>query len=132
MPDLDRVALRRGLKVALVVVAPAALLSALVVDADDAGGLALVFFAVILGGFAAGGAAVGARVEGTPMIHGAVVGLVAFVLVQAGLLMLRPVLGREGEVEPAAIVFAALLAATTGTVGAAIGARRRRHDHRTG
>lgn len=131
MGPLDRPALRRGLAVALAVVAPAGLLSALVVDPDDGGGASLLFFAVILGGLAAGGAAVGRRVEGTPLFHGAVVGLVAYLVVQAGLLVLRPLLDREGDVEPAAILFTALLSATVGTVGATIGAARRRADRRT-
>jgi putative membrane protein (TIGR04086 family) len=129
---LDRPALRRGLAVALAVVAPAGLISAVVVDPDEGGGASLVFFAVILVGLAAGGAATGRRVEGTPMMHGAVVGLVAYLLVQAGLLVLRPALDRDGDVEPAAIVFTALLSATVGTFGAAIGAARRRTDRRAG
>jgi hypothetical protein len=124
---LDGRVLLRGVLVALVVVGPAAALSIALVDTDgdDAGGpLGLLFFAVILVGFAIGGHHVGRTDVDLPITHGAFVGLVTFALVQGVILAVSSIGGREGDVSAAALGLSALIASAAGMIGATLGVRR--------
>lgn len=127
--DLDRAALRRGILVGVAVVGPLAAASSVVArgDGEGAGPLSLLFFALILLGFGLAGAATARTGVHLPNTHGAMTGLVTFAVVQAAVLAVSALVGREGGVSIAGLVFNGLLAASTGMIGAMVVANRRRH-----
>ena len=126
--DLDREAVVQGAAAGVLVVGPLAGLSVLLVDteSDSSGGLGGVFFIAILAGFALVGWLAGRAAPRVPLTHGAVAAVVAFVVVQVTVLLIAFVAGHDSDVNPFALVFGALMAASAGTLGALISTRRRR------
>lgn len=126
--DVDPGALRRGLAVGVVVVAPVAALSAAVArtDGEGIGPLGLVLLALVLVGFGVAGATTARTGVVLPFTHGALAGLATFAVVQAGVLVVSSIVGREGGISVAGLVFNGLLAASAGMIGAMLVAGRRR------
>jgi hypothetical protein len=126
--DLDRDAIRRGVVVGAAVVGPLAAASSVLArsDGEGAGPLSLLFFAGILVGFGVAGAATARTDVPLPYTHGAMTGLATYALVQLAVLVVSTIVGRDGGVSVAALVFNGLLAASAGMIGAMLGARRRR------
>jgi len=106
--QLDTRALVLGAAVAMAIALPAALAAEVLVDDDDSA-FGPPLFALVLVGFGLGGF---------------VAALVAYVIIQ-GVGVVRRVIADE-TVSPAGIVFAALLASSTGLLGAFLANRRAR------
>ncbi len=88
----------------------------------DESSLALVFYAMAMGGFATGGFVAGSKRPDSPLTHGAAAGFLAFAVVQ--LVASSVALARGDGVSLVKIVFNAMLATALGLVGALVAARR--------
>lgn len=115
-------AVRSGAAVCLVVAVPAAVAQAVLADGEGgerSNWVYLTLLAIVVA-YLAGGAAAGRKATAAPMINGAAAAVAAFAAVQlvAGVIRL---VGGDG-INPLALVFNVLLAASIGTVGAGIGA----------
>jgi hypothetical protein len=124
--QLDPRVIGLGVLRALLIVAPVAGLSIVVVGADDEGGsgLGLLLIALLLVGFGLGGRRAARTGVDLPMTHGAFVGLVTFALVQAVILTGSAIIGREGDISIVSLAFSALMASGAGMIGAMLGIRR--------
>lgn len=119
--QLDRQAIAVGAAVAIAITLPAALLAEVLVDNDDST-LGPPLFLLVLVGFGLGGFMAARRAPTAPLSNGAVAALVAYVIIQ-GVGVVRRVIADE-TVSPAGIVFAALLASSTGLLGAFLARRQ--------
>ena len=126
MIRLDPRAVLVGAAVSLVIAVPPAVLAQIQSDRDalEGSNWVLVLFAVVLIAFIAGGYVTAKRADGDPLTNGAVAALLAYVLVQGFGIIRR--LADGDEIRWVGIVFAALLAASCGTVGAIVATARRR------
>jgi hypothetical protein len=127
--ELDRDALVQGAATGVLVVGPLAGLSVLLIDEGDAegsGGTSAVFYLAILGGFVLVGWLAARAAPQVPLSHGAVAALIAYVVVQATILLIASVAGQDTDPSPVGIAFGALLATSAGTIGALIAQRRKR------
>ena len=126
--DVDRAALARGVTVGVLVVGPLAAAAALLArtDGEGIGPLGLLLLALTLVGFAFAGATTARSGVALPFTHGALAGLSTFAVVQAAVLVVSAIVGREGGVSIAGLVFSGLLAASAGMIGAMLVAGRRR------
>jgi hypothetical protein len=124
--ELDRDALVQGAAIGVLTVGPLAGLSVWLVDTDGdgSGGLGGVFFLGILVAFAIVGWFTGRVAPRVPLTHGAVAALVAFVIVQATILLMAVVAGRDTDPSIVGLIFGALLAASAGTIGALVSQKR--------
>jgi putative membrane protein (TIGR04086 family) len=119
--QLDRRAVLLGAAVAMAIALPAAIAAEVLVDSDESA-FGLPLFALVLVAFGFGGFVAARRTTRSPLSNGAVAALVAYVIIQ-GVGVVRRVIAEE-TVSPAAIVFAALLASSTGLLGAFLADRR--------
>ena len=107
--------------VCLVVSVPAAVAQAVLADGDGGEQSNWVYLSLlaIVVAYLLGGAVAGRKATAAPMINGAAATVVAFAVVQfvAGVVRIA---GGDG-INPVALVFNVLLAASIGTVGAGIG-----------
>jgi len=117
-PMLVPDAVIRGAVLALTIVVPAAALQLLI----DAPSVRWLLFAVILGGFGAGGHRASRLAPATPLTNAAAAALAAFVVAQGVAAALS--VARGSAVQWAAIAFLALLATSSGMVGAMVSLRR--------
>ena len=126
MSRLDPRAVLVGAAVSLVIAVPPAVLAQVQSDRDalEGSNWVLILFAVVLVAFMAGGYVTAKRTEGEPLTNGAVAALLAYLLVQGYGIVRR--LADGDEIRWLGIVFAALLAASCGTVGAIVATARRR------
>lgn len=126
--DLDRETLVQAAAIGVLVVGPLAGLSFLLVDTDSesSGGLGGIFFAGIVAAFGLVGFVGGRSAPRVPMTHGAIAAAATFVVVQATILLIAWVAGRDSHVSIVALVFGALVAASAGTIGAMLATRRAR------
>lgn len=126
--DLDRDALVQAVAAGVLIVGPLAGLSIWLVDpdAEDPSGLGPVLFLAVVVGFGVVGWIAGRAAPRVPMTHGAAAGAAAFVVVQATILLIAWVAGHDVDPSPFALVVNAFLAATAGTIGAMLAARRPR------
>ncbi len=114
--SVDRHAIISGALAGLVVIAPAALAAQLLVDDGSGWGVKALFQAVILFGLLAAGFG-GARVGNlAPLSNGILSAMLAWAVVQGFGVVRRLVAG--DDVSWGALVFAGMLAATTGVIGA--------------
>jgi putative membrane protein (TIGR04086 family) len=129
MPRLDRSSVLRGVAVTLVIAVPPAVVVQLMDDGDDmaASNWTRVAFLVILVGFGAGGWVAARRQPAAPLAHGAAAAFAAWAVVQGVGIVRR--LATGDSLDWLSIVFAALLAASTGAVG---GLMADRYRHRPG
>lgn len=83
----------------------------------------LLLYLVLLGGMAAGGREAALRRPETPLTHGALAALSAYVLLIMVITLIRVALGRE-VADPVSLVFNALMAASAGIFGGYLAVRR--------
>ena len=120
---LDRRAVGAGAVLAVVVALPAALVGEAAAEGDDdPSGLVLLCFLVVLLAFVAGGWLAARRAPDAPYSNGAVAALTGFALIQLGGVVANVV--QDEPVRLASIAFSALLATSSGLVGALLAARR--------
>lgn len=120
---LERLVVARGAAAGLLLGAPAALANVVLADQDPKPGALLnLTLLVLLVGFVLAGALAGREATHDAARHGAVAAVFAFVPVQ--LIGILGRLDRSEAVSAFGILFIGFLAATAGTLGALIGARR--------
>lgn len=126
MSPLDVRAVLSGAVVALVIAVPPAVLAQIESDRDalEGSNWVLLLFAVVLAGFVVGGAVAARRGPSNPLLNGAAAALLAYAVVQGYGIVRR--LGDGDDIRWLGMVFAALLAASCGTVGAIVGTIRQR------
>ena len=114
-------AIRAGAAVCLVVTVPAAVAQAILADGDggEQSNWVYLTLSAIVVAYLVGGAVAGRTATAAPMINGAAATVAAFAVVQLVAAVIR-VAGGNG-INPLALVFNVLLAASIGTVGAGIG-----------
>ena len=124
MSRLDPRAVLVGAVVSLVIAVPPAVLAQIQSDRDalEGSNWVLALFAVVLIAFVAGGYAAAKRTRREPLVNGALAAVAAFVVVQGYGVARR--LADGDEIRWFGILFAALLAASCGTVGAIVAAAR--------
>ena len=124
MSRLDPRAVLVGAVVSLVIAVPPAVLAQIQSDRDalEGSNWVLVLFAVVLIAFVAGGYVAAKRTRGEPLVTGALAAVTAFVVVQGYGVVRR--LADGDEIRWFGILFAALLAASCGTLGAIVAAAR--------
>lgn len=117
----------RGTIVTLVITVPPAVAVQLTDDGGemDASNWARLAFMAILLGFGVGGWVAARRQPAAPMAHGAAAAVLAWAVVQ-GVGIVRRAIADE-PISWLTIVFAALLAASTGAVGGLVADRVRHH-----
>jgi hypothetical protein len=122
--DLRAIALGAALAVA---VAAAAIVAVQLIDAavglDRDSNLLLLFYAVLLGGFVAGGRLAASRRPDAPLAHGALAAVVAYVVLIGVISVVRLAGGRAAP-DPVAVVFNGLMSASVGILGGFLAARR--------
>ena len=120
---LDPRAVGAGAVLAIVIALPAALVGEAAADGDDdPSGFVLLCFVVVLLAFVAGGYLAARRARDAPFSNGAVAALVAFALIQLGGIVAN--LLQDDPIEAASIAFSALLATSSGLVGALLATRQ--------
>jgi len=86
---------------------------------------ALPLYLVLLGGLAAGGRAAARRQPSSPLTHGALAALTAYIVLIAVIIVVDLLLDRE-VADPVLLVFHALMSASAGIFGGYLAARRPR------
>lgn len=126
MSRLDPRAVLVGAAVSLAIAVPPAVLAQIQSDRDalEGSNWVLILFAVVLAAFVVGGYVAAKRAAAEPLTNGAVAALLGYVLVQGYGIVRR--LADGDEIRWLGILFAALLAASCGTVGAILATARRR------
>ena len=127
MNRIDGRAVLVGAVVSLVIAVPPAILAQIESDRDalEGSNWVLLLFALVLVAFVAGGYVTAKRAQGEPLVNGALAAVTAFVIVQGVGIVRR--LADGDEIRWFGILFAALLAASCGTVGAIVATAR---EHR--
>lgn len=122
---IDRLAIVRGVAVAICICLPAALAAQALVDVpegEDPPATVFLFFALVLVGFALGGWWAARSAPAAPYSNGAIAALAAFAVIQGVALVVRLVAGDSVNIP--ALVFNGLVAYGAGLLGAAIWSRR--------
>jgi hypothetical protein len=116
----DAAALRGGVGVAAVFAAPFAVLGRLALSEDWSDTIVIACNLAMIGGlFLGAGVTAWRQRVGTPLSHGIVVALLAYVLIQIALVVARLV--RGADVDVAAIVFNTAFALGAGLLGGLVG-----------
>jgi len=116
--DLD--AIRAGIGVCLILAVPLTLLAAFV-DSDSSGLNAFFFFGAMFGFVLGGGCAAWVQRRGTPMSHGVITTIVAYLGAQSVFIVIRLVRGES--VNWFGVFFTLSLIALAGIVGGILGSR---------
>lgn len=111
------------------IVVPAALIAQML-RSTSVGGLAWLFLVIVLVGFVVAGFGAGFLRSDTPMKHGAIAAICAYVCIQLFGLIWR--LARGEDVNPITYPLLALMAGSFGLVGGLFGDWHRRRSQRTG
>ncbi|MGH1494179.1 MAG: hypothetical protein ACRBK7_33110, partial [Acidimicrobiales bacterium] len=111
----------------LIIIVPGAFLAALLLTGGSAA-WAWLFLALVLIGFVVAGYVAGRLRDDTPIIHGAVSALIAFVVAQA--FGIATTAARGGSISWVTIPLTALLAISMGVVGSLVSDRVRRRQAR--
>jgi hypothetical protein len=120
--SVDRRAVLAGARLAVIVAVPAIILGQALESA--AGGNAVIpLYLVILGGLCAGGRRAALRQPLSPLTHGALAALAAYVSLVVAIVLIQLALGRE-VADPVSLVFNGLMAASAGMFGGYLAARR--------
>jgi hypothetical protein len=117
---LDARAIGFGAGVAIAIAVPVATAGSAI--ADEGSALAMLFAVIALVGFGVGGWLAGTRQPASPLLHGAVAGLVAAAVAQAAAAGVAVVDDRD--VSAVAVAVNALLAASVGLTGGWLADRR--------
>lgn len=113
--SVDRGTVLAGARLALIVAVPAIVLGEALGSAG--GGLVLfLLYLVVLGGFCAGGRLAALRQPESPLTHGALAAIAAYVALVVAIILIQLALGRE-VADPVALVFNGLMAASAGMFG---------------
>ena len=119
--SVDRSAVVAGARLATIVAVPAIVLGQALESA--AGGNAVIpLYLVILGGLCAGGRLAALRQPESPLTHGALAALAAYVTLVVAIVAIQLALGRE-VADPVSLVFNGLMAASAGMFGGYLAAR---------
>ena len=113
--NVDRRAVLAGARLG-VLVAGAAIVVAQAIKSLTDTDANLLLYLVLLGGLAAGGRLAGRRQPLSPLTHGALAALTAYLALIAAITVLRLALGRE-VADPVSLLFNALMAASAGILG---------------
>ena len=116
--DLD--AVRAGIGVCLILAVPLTLIAAFV-DSDSSGLNALFFFGAMFGFVLGGGCAAWVPRRGTPMSHGAITTIVAYLVAQSVFIVIRLV--RVECVNLFGVFFTLSLVVLAGIVGGILGSQ---------
>lgn len=116
--DLD--AVRAGIGVCLILAVPLTLIAAFV-DSDSSGLNALFFFGAMFGFVLGGGCAAWVQRRGTPMSHGAITTIVAYLGAQCVFIVIRLVRGES--VNWFGVFFTLSLVVLAGIVGGILGSQ---------
>ncbi len=127
MSTLDWTIVRTAATGGLIIIVPGAFLAALLLT-DDSAAWAWPFLALVLVGFAVAGFVAGRLRDDTPMLHGAVSALLAFVVAQA--FGIATTASRGGSISWAAIPLTAILAVSMGVAGSLVSDQIRRRRTR--
>lgn len=127
MSTLDWTIVRTAATGGLIIIVPGAFLAALLVT-DDSAGWAWPFLAVVLFGFAVAGYVAGRLRDDTPMLHGAISALTAFVVAQV--FGIATTASRGGSISWATIPLTAILAVSMGVAGSLLSDQIRRRRTR--
>ncbi len=117
MTTLDRTAVIRGALGAGLIAGPMAIIMLIVGSQRELSGtnLLLLFFGIILGGFAYGGFVAARSIESTPLMHAALAALLCYAVIQGFGIVRRGLAG--DEIGWIGVLARALLASTFGMVG---------------
>ena len=119
--NVDRKAVVDGARLAVIVAVPAIILGQALESA--AGGNAVIpLYLVLLGGLCAGGRRAALRQPLSPLTHGALAAMSAYVALILGIVLIQLALGRE-TADPVSLVFNGLMAASAGMFGGYLAAR---------
>lgn len=120
--SVDRSAVLAGARLAVMVAVPAIVLGQALESA--AGGNAVIpLYLVILGGLCAGGRLAALRQPESPLTHGALAAIAAYVSLIVVIVLIQLALGRE-VADPVSQVFNGLMAASAGMFGGYLAARK--------
>lgn len=122
LPQLDLNVVTAGAMMTLLLTGPAAILAAIVDDADGAPAWIVGLYLMIISGYLLGGALAGRQHPSTAFAHGAASTVLAFAVLQTIGVIRR--LATGDSISIGALVFNGLLAASIGVTGAWFGARR--------
>lgn len=128
MSRFDWTIVRTAATGGLIIIVPGAFIAAQLFDGSRPQGWAWLFLALILGGFAVAGFIAGRLRSDTPMAHGALSALVAFVVAQGFGIVVT--LNRGGSISWISIPLTALLAVSMGVAGALVSDRFHRRATR--
>lgn len=120
--NVDRSAIAAGAGVASAVAA-AAVVGAQVVKSAGGANADAVLYVVLLAGLVAGGRVAARRQPRSPLTHGALAALCAYVALVSVITVVRLAVG-HGVADPVSIVFNGLMAASAGIFGGYLVARR--------
>lgn len=113
--SVDRSAVLAGARLAVMVAVPAIILGQALGSA--AGGNAVFpLYLLILGGLCAGGRLAALRQPESPLTHGALAAMAAYLTLVVAIVVIQLALGRE-VADPVALVFNGLMAASAGMFG---------------
>ena len=113
--SVDRSAVFAGARLAVIVAVPAIILGQALESA--AGGNAVIaLYLVILGGLCAGGRLAALRQPESPLTHGALAAMAAYLTLVLAIVLIQLALGRE-VADPVSLVFNGLMAASAGMFG---------------
>ena len=113
--NVDRGAVLAGARLAVIVAVPPIVLGHAL---GSAGGGNAVFplYLIVLGGLCAGGRLAAMRQPESPLTHGALAAIAAFVALVGAIVLIQLALGRE-VADPVALVFNGLMASSAGMFG---------------
>ena len=113
--NVDRSAVVAGAKLAVIVAAASIAIAQAIKSLTDSDANLLLYL-VLLGGLAAGGRVAGKRQPLSPLTHGALAALAAYVVLIVVITAIRLALGRE-VADPVSLLFNGLMAASAGIAG---------------
>ena len=119
---VDRSALLAGARLAIVV-GTAAIVVAQVITSLTEGDANLLLYLVLLGGLVAGGRVAALRQPLSPLTHGALAAIAAYVALIVVITAIRLALGKE-VADPISLVFNGLMAASAGMFGGYLAIRK--------
>jgi len=111
-----------GAQLAMLVAAAAIVVAQAITSLTDRDANLLLYL-VLLGGMVAGGRVAALRQPETPLTHGALAALSAYVVLIVVITLIRVALGRE-VADPVSLVFNGLMAASAGIFGGYLAVRR--------
>lgn len=119
---VDRSAVLAGARLAVMVAVPAIVLGQ-ALESAAGGNAVILLYLVILGGLCAGGRLAALRQPLSPLTHGALAAIAAYVSLIVVIVLIQLALGRE-MADPVSLVFNGLMSASAGMFGGYLAARQ--------